>query len=251
MRNGGNGGLDPDFQDELIVDSSPAHDLTSWFFNAEVPVGDASTLYAFGGASNRAARSSGAYRFRYNYWDGLASGDDTWDFVVPNFINFHERNTHPVHPNGFLPYEESAIDDLSIAGGLRHKLAAWDVDVSLGYGTNEFAFSASNTINASIGAQYLAGNPGASVADIAANAGPLGGRSGGIEFTQLSFNIDVQRDLDGESIRAVAAGFEHRAESYRQNAGDVASWSCGLRVFRLVRDAFDRREFALLWFSER
>ena len=228
MRNGGNGGLDADYQDELIVDSSPAHDLRSWFFNAEVPVGDASTLYAFGGASNREARSSGAYRFRYNYWDGLASGDDTWDFVVPNFINFHERNAHPVYPNGFLPYEESAIDDLSIAGGLRHKLAGWDVDVSLGYGTNEFAFSASNTINASIGAQHLADNPGASIADIVANAGPQSGSSGGIEFTQLSFNVDIQRDVDGESIRAVAAGFEHRAETYRQNAGDVASWSCGL-----------------------
>ena len=227
-RNGGNGGLDPSFQDELMTDSAPRHDLTSLFFNAGIPFGDTGEAYAFGGLSNRQASSSGAYRFRHNYWAGLQSGDDTWDFVVPNFINFHERNTHPVYPDGFLPYEESDIEDFSIAGGVRSNVADWDVDVSLTYGTNEFAFSASNTINASIGAQYVADNPGASVANIIANAGPLGGSSGSIEFSQLSFNVDVQREATGELVRAVAAGFEHRAESYRQNAGEVASWSCGL-----------------------
>ena len=227
-RNGGNGGLDPDFQDELVVDSAPWHDLTSLFFNAGLPFGDTGEVYAFGGLSNRQASSSGAYRFRHNYWEGLQSGDDTWDFVVPNFINFHERNTHPVYPDGFLPYEESDIEDFSIAGGIRNSVAGWDLDLSLVYGTNEFAFSASNTINASIGAQYLADNPGAGIASIVANAGPLGGSSGSIEFSQLSFNVDVQREVDGALVRAVAAGFEHRAETYRQNAGDVASWSCGL-----------------------
>ena len=227
-RNGGNGGIDPNFQDELIADSAPRHDLTSLFFNAGIPVGDTGEVYAFGGLSNRQASSSGAFRFPYNYWEGLQSGDDTWDFVVPNFINFHERNTHPVYPDGFLPYEESDIEDFAIAGGMRNSVAGWDLDLSLAYGTNEFAFSASNTINASIGAQYLADNPGASIATIIANAGPLGGSSGSIEFSQLSFNVDVQREVDGTLVRAVAAGFEHRAESYRQNAGDVASWSCGL-----------------------
>ena len=114
-RNGGNGGLDPGFQDELITDSAPQHDLTSLFFNAGIPFGDSGEAYAFGGLSNRQASSSGAYRFRFNYWEGLQSGDDTWDFVVPNFINFRERNTHPVYPDGFLPYEESDIEDFSIA----------------------------------------------------------------------------------------------------------------------------------------
>ena len=123
------------------------------------------------GCPNDEASSSGAYRFRYDYWQGLQSGNDTWDFVVPNFINFHERNTHPVYPDGFLPYEESEIADFAIAGGMRNRVADWDVDVSLAYGANEFAFSASNTINASIGAQYLADNPGAGIPGIVANAG--------------------------------------------------------------------------------
>ncbi|MDE0362864.1 MAG: TonB-dependent receptor plug domain-containing protein, partial [Rhodospirillaceae bacterium] len=97
-RNGGNGGLDPNYQDRLITHSSPLNDSAFLFLNGEIPVGDDSEVYGFGGLSRREGLASGAYRYRYNYWEGLQSGDETWDFVVPNFINFHERNTHPVYP---------------------------------------------------------------------------------------------------------------------------------------------------------
>ena len=226
-RNGGNGGLDPGFQDELIVDSSPEAEAAMLFLNAALPVGDSAELYAFGGVSNREGRASGAYRFAYGYWDGLQSGDETWDFVVPNFVNFHERNTHPVYPGGFLPYEESTIDDFSAVAGWRGEVSGWDLDLSGSYGSNEFGFGVSNSINASVGAHYLDRNPGASITDIIANAGPMAGSSGGIEFDQLTLNLDVRRTFDG-ALTGVAAGLEHRAESYRQKAGDEASWSCGL-----------------------
>ena len=228
QRNGGNGGLDPNYQDELIVHSSPDNDSAFLFLNAAVPTGDAAEFYAFGGLSRREGLASGAYRFRYNYWDGLQSGNDTWDFVVPNFINFHERNTHPVYPNGFLPYEESRIDDVSAVFGWRGDVSGWDLDLSAGYGRNEYDFGVSDTINASIGAHYLDRNPGASIDRIIANAGPRGGHSGGIEFDQLTLNADVRRTFVDSALSAVAAGFEHRIENYRQIAGDEAAWSCGL-----------------------
>ncbi len=228
QRNGGNGGLDPNYQDELIVHSSPDVDNAFLFLNAAVPTGDAAEFYAFGGLSRREGLASGAYRFRYNYWDGLQSGNDTWDFVVPNFINFHERNTHPVYPNGFLPYEESRIDDVSAVFGWRGDVSGWDLDLSAAYGRNEYDFGVSDTINASIGAHYLDRNPGASIDQIVANAGPRSGHSGGIEFDQLTLNVDVRRTFDDSALSAVAAGFEHRIENYRQIAGDEAAWSCGL-----------------------
>ena len=227
-RNGGNGGHDPNFQDELIAYSAPKHDGWAVFLNAGLPVGDAGELYAFGGVSRREGQSTGAYRFRHNYWQGLQSGDDTWDFVVPNFVNFHERNTHPVYPDGFLPFEQSRIDDRSVAAGWRGTLGGWDLDLSAAYGENEFRFSASDTINASIGAQYLHLNPGATVAEIVANAGPLSGDSGGIRYDQLALNLDARRTFDHGVFRALAVGFEHREENYRQIAGDEAAWSCGL-----------------------
>ena len=147
--------------------------------------------------------------------------------MLPNFITFHERNTHPVYPNGFLPYEESEIDDQSVAVGWRSPMGPWDVDVSVNYGKNTFDFSVSDSINASIGAQYLADNPGASIAQIVANAGPTAGHSGSIEFDQLTFNVDVRRAFEG-MLSALAAGLERRSENYEQVAGDTAAWSCGL-----------------------
>ena len=228
LRNGGNGGNDPNFQDELIVDSSPAYDNLAFFLNGELPVGDAGSLYAFGGWSQREGSASGAYRFRYNYWQGLMSGNSTWDEIIPPFVNFHERNTHPVYPDGFLPYEESMIKDYSAAFGFRTLVGGWDLDLSAVYGRNEFGFGVSNSINASIGAQYLQDNPGAGVASIAANAGPNSGSSGGILFDQLTFNVDVRRGLELGPLTAFAAGVEYRKEDYRQKAGDEAAWSCGL-----------------------
>ena len=135
-RNGGNGGLDPDFQDELIAHSSPLNDSAFLFLNAGLPIGDAGELYAFGGLSRREGRASGAH--------------------------------------------------------------------------------------------HLDRNPNATVAGIIANAGPLAGNSGGIEFDQLTLNFDVRRTFDGGPLSALAAGVEHRMENYRQIAGDEASWSCGL-----------------------
>ena len=228
QRNGGNGGHDPNYQDILITSSSPSHSGRGVFFNGSLPFRADGELYAFGGFSQREGRSSGAYRFKYNYWDGVQSGDATWDFVLPNFINFHERNTHPVYPDGFLPYEESDIGDDSVAVGWRGSLAGWETDLSVVYGRSRFDFGVSGSINASIGANYLAQNPNASVADIIANAGPSHGNSGGIEFKQRTTNLDLRRTLEAQIETAVAMGLESRYESYRQNEGDEASWSCGL-----------------------
>ena len=226
-RNGGNGGHDPDYQDELVTFSSPSHAGRGLFFNGSLPFRGEAELYAFGGVSEREGRSSGAYRFRYNYWDGIETGDETWDFVLPNFINFHERNTHPVYPDGFVPYEESDVGDGSIAFGWRGSLAGWQADLSHVYGRSRFDFGVSDSINASIGANYLARNPNANVSDIIANAGPLHGDSGGIEFKQRTTNFDVRRSFEGQFEIAVAAGLESRRENYRQTAGDEAAWSCG------------------------
>lgn len=225
QRNGGNGGFDPNFQDVLIVDSYPEQEARFFFLNAALPLDGESELYAFGGLSEREGSSSGAYRFAHNYWQGLESGSPSWDAIIPEAINFHERNTHPVYPDGFLPYEESNVDDVSVVIGWRTTVADWDIDLSAGYGHNEFEFGVSNSINASIGAHYLALNPGASVADIVANSGPTSGSSGGIEFDQLTFNFDLRRSFNNSV--AVALGLEHRDEKYKQTAGDDASWSCG------------------------
>ena len=201
-----------DDEDRTITDSSPEYDNLSLFFNSELPLGNAGEIYAFGGWSERDGSSSGAYRLKHDN----------------SFGAFRDRSTHPVYPNGFLPYEESEIEDYSMALGWRGEIGGWDLDLSAVYGQSEFRFGVSNSINASIGAQYLRSNPGANIEDIIANAGPRSGDSGSIEFDQLTFNFDVRRKFAiGDRLLYLAVGLEHREEDYEQKAGDLASWSCG------------------------
>ena len=48
-------------------------------------------------------------------------------------------------------------------------------------------------------AEYVANNPDASDADIAANAGPRGGYSGGFRFDQATVNADLNGVVNGRS----------------------------------------------------
>ena len=182
-------------------------EFTTLFYNAMIPVADGE-LYSFGGVSNRTALGSGFYR----------------DF------NRVERNVPQVYPDGFLPNIDNEADDTSFAVGFRKDIdETWRMDVSATYGNNEYGFTSRNTINSSIAAEYLANNPGASDADIAANAGPTSGFSGGFEFDQLTFNLDFSGEVDGfgASPLYVAYGAEFRTESYQIIAGDFESYSCG------------------------
>ncbi|AOE49145.1 TonB-dependent receptor plug domain-containing protein [Kangiella sediminilitoris] len=173
------------------------------FFN-----GEAGLTYFFGGVSSRTGESGGFYRF-----------EDRAD-----------RNVPQVYPDGFLPLQNTEVDDTSLAFGVRDFIGeSWEYDLSAVYGKNEFGFAASNSINASIAAEYLFNNPGATDADIAANSGPTSADSGGIKFTQLTYNFDLSSPLDWGLYNDVyfSTGLEYREEEYGINAGELASYSCG------------------------
>ncbi len=184
-------------------------EFLSVFYNAMLPVGDSGAeIYSFGGYSNRTALGSGFYRDAGNA----------------------ERNVPQVYPEGFLPHIDNEAEDISFALGYRRSLnETWDFDVSAVYGKNSYDFDSKNTLNSSIAAQYLLNNPGATDADIAANAGPTSGYSGGFEFDQLTFNVDINGSVDmasGEPLY-VAYGAEYREEGYQIIAGELASYACG------------------------
>lgn len=165
-------------------------------------------FYYFGGYSEREGESGGFYRF-----------EDRAD-----------RNVPQVYPDGFLPLQQTEVKDRSFAMGFSDFIGEdWEYDISAVYGKNTFAFGVRNSLNASYAAEYLFNNPGASDADIAANAGPTSGKSGDINFDQLTFNLDFNGSVDaGDSTLYLATGLEYRDESYSIGAGDLASYSCGL-----------------------
>ncbi|TMP37301.1 TonB-dependent receptor plug domain-containing protein [Pseudoalteromonas rubra] len=196
-------------------------EFISVFYNAALPVGD-KELYSFAGFSNRTALGNGFYR----------------DF------NRAERNVPQVYPDGFLPRIDNEAEDLSFAIGLKGDINPdWAFDVSSVYGENQYDYSSSNTINSSYAAEYLASNPNASAQDIANNAGPRGGYSGGFRFDQWTTNLDISGiiDIDGGEPIYLSVGAEYRKENYEIVPGEVASYACGAsnsdRSFPSVIDA--------------
>ena len=140
------------------------------FFN-----GEAGIAYFFGGVSNRSGQSAGFYRF-----------EDRAD-----------RNVPQVYPDGFLPLQNTRVEDKSLAFGIRDFIgeSSWEYDLSAVYGDNQFAFAASNSLNASIAAEYVQNNPNATDAEIRENSGPTSADSGNINFTQRTYNFDINGAL--------------------------------------------------------
>ena len=191
----------------LQRNGEPDYESASFFGNASVPVGESGELYAFGGYSGREAVSDGLYR------------KADW---VP-------RNVTYVYPDGFFPLEESEMDDGSAVAGVRGDLGEWSADLSLGYGSGRFGFGAASSINPAYAAEYLANNPGVDGATIAANAGPRDAFSGALNVRQWTLNADAARDFElGSTPAFLAVGGAFRRDSYWMEAGDAASWACGL-----------------------
>ncbi len=191
---------------QLQRNGEPDYRGAAFMANAAVPVGESVEFYAFGGYSGREAVSDGLYR------------KADW---VPRSVSY-------VYPDGFFPIEESDLMDKSAVAGLRGDVGAWAGDLSLGFGHGRFAFGAANSINPSYAAEFLARNPGADGASIAANAGPRNTFSGGLNVRQWTLNADATREIEvGSTPAFLAVGGAFRRDSYWMEAGDRASWACG------------------------
>ena len=191
---------------QLQRNGEPDYKGAGFMANAAIPLGESAELYAFGGYSVREAVSDGLYR------------KADW---VPRTVSY-------VYPDGFFPIEESDLSDKSAVAGLRGLVGDWSGDLSLGFGHGRFAFGAANSINPSYAAEYLANNPGADAASIAANAGPRNTFSGGLNVRQWTLNADATRELEmGSTPAFLALGGAFRRDSYWMEAGDRASWACG------------------------
>ncbi|MCL7989072.1 TonB-dependent receptor [Sphingobacterium sp. lm-10] len=159
----------------------------SAFFNSEVPLGEESSFYAFGGLNFRSGKS-GAFR------------------RMPAQLH---QNNDAVYPNGFLPFIESSVYDQSFAAGLKTKIDDWHIDFSNTYGQNSIQFENTNTINATMLEQS-----------------PRDFRSGGISFLQNTTNFDISKNFETVSQGLhLAFGLEHRYERYQITPGEESSYT--------------------------
>jgi len=154
------------------------------FVNAELPMSETATFYAFGGYNYRLGRATGFVR-RPNQ-SGRQSG--LW-------------------PLGFAPHLDSDITDLSGAFGVRSNFKGWDVDLSNNYGTNTFGWTIFNSNNASLGLES-----------------PTTFFAGKLDYAQNVINLDISRQFDIGFPLNAAFGTEFRLENFKQIAGQDESW---------------------------
>ena len=215
-------GTHPDHPPRKGVLGEPEYDHISVMVNAGLPINANNNIFAFGGYSLREGLSAGGWR------------DPVWA---------EDRMLAPLHPDGFLPFEKSKTADLSITAGWVASYKGWEVETSVQTGRNQFDFGATNSINASWGAEwvndYMSKNGGRapSIQEVIAHAGPTSVDSGGTLLTQHSANIDVTGALDfGSRVINVAFGGEYRREDFNLRAGELASWSCGSTAMAMAMD---------------
>ncbi len=157
-----------------------------FFGNMEMPINEDFSFYAFGGISHRKGNAGGFYR-------------------RPN----QSRAFTGLYPGGFLPEINSAVNDESIAVGIKGKQGDWDVDFSNTYGRNSFDFNIGNSSNASL-----------------QQDSPIGVYAGGFAFTQNTTNLDISKYYeDFMGGLNVALGSEYRMEVYEIFAGQEESWA--------------------------
>ncbi|MFM7348531.1 MAG: TonB-dependent receptor plug domain-containing protein [Erythrobacter sp.] len=157
--------------------------------NMGTPITDAVNFYAFGTYGTRDATSAGFYR---------RAADN--------------RNVTAIYPDGFLPLINTDTKDFSIVGGFDGDLGGWNWDLSFAYGQNKTDFLISNTLNASLGA-----------------ASKTTFEAGGIDYSQMTANLDVNREIEIKGIDnfTLSFGAEWRRESYQLTAGEPDSYRAG------------------------
>ncbi len=160
------------------------------FINGSYPIQENISVYAFGGYSNRAGKAAGFYR---------RPNDPT-------------GNVPAIYPNGFLPYIETGINDLSFTGGAKGSFDDWTYDLSETYGSNDLKYRVTNSINASYWTKS-----------------PTEFEAGTLASKQATTNLDLFRawNIGREFPLNTSVGVEFRNENYQIKAGQPESYLRG------------------------
>ncbi|MET0271159.1 MAG: TonB-dependent receptor, partial [Sphingomonas sp.] len=164
------------------------------FVNTGTPVTDDIELYAFGSYGYREGSSAAFFR-RPAAVDGRA---------IP-----------AITPDGFLPFIETDLDDISGNIGLRGQAGGWNYDLSGGTARNRIDFRVADTINRSFGT--------------AIQPVPRNFDAGQLEYTQSTGNLDISREIAVGFLSklSIAGGVEYRRETFRITAGEPSSYIAG------------------------
>ncbi|WP_404482468.1 TonB-dependent receptor plug domain-containing protein [Novosphingobium sp. BL-52-GroH] len=169
-------------------------------YNAELPIGDETTLYSFSTLSYRDIKDArGASVAAATGYGGLANTQGA--SVLPQ-----------IYPGGFQAYRRIKEWDYQAALGIRTQLGGWDLDLSSTYGKDNVELGAENTLNPSLGP-----------------TSPTSFFMGRQKQDLWVNNLDVSREVEVGLAKPLnlAFGVEHRWERFRNEAGEPDSYRDG------------------------
>jgi iron complex outermembrane receptor protein len=165
--------------------------------NARYDLGDATSVYGNAAYVNKKVDSVANYRTPY--WKPTDYG------------LLHASGTAY---EGYLPSFIGTLDDYNATAGIKSLVGGWSTDLSLTYGGNRQSYEVSNTINAGLQQDFLAGK--------AATPSPTRFDAGAVRFSHWVLNGDVSNQVTPNVN--VYAGTELRHEKFASIAGDPASY---------------------------
>jgi iron complex outermembrane receptor protein len=187
-----------------------------FLINAAIPLNDKTEFY--GNAAYVYRKSLSFANYRIPYWKldygTLHSEND----ALPNYTG----TGNPLYNGymGYVPTFEGDLNDYNATAGVRTTSeSGWKQDVSLTVGGNKVLFAVNNTVNHSM-ITYDPVHPGDR--GWASNYGPNSFKPGGFAFNHIVGNIDLSKNISSKVF--VGFGTEFRSETWKQIAGDTASY---------------------------
>ncbi|MGN6270041.1 MAG: TonB-dependent receptor plug domain-containing protein [Sphingomonas sp.] len=120
-------------------------------------------------------------------------------------------NVPAIYPNGFLPIIQTKSEDLTVTGGVKGEVGAWNTSLTASYGKNKLDYATLHTVNPYYGA-----------------ASPTRFFDGTMAYDQFVANLDLSHDYAfGGGDVTVAAGAEYRREGYQITPGELGSYDHG------------------------
>ncbi|QNN47621.1 TonB-dependent receptor [Thermomonas brevis] len=171
----------------------PDVDQSALSVNADLKVGDNTSLYLTAMGSKRDITSFAFYRSKTHNNQGALLAQ--------------------VYPDGYVPEINQDARDRSVVLGLKGTSAGgWNWDVSYNLGDNRLDFRTQNTVNYTLGA-----------------SSPRSFYDGALQYTQQVVNADFSKPIDiGLAYPATFSfGAEYRQEAWEQIAGEPNSYIDG------------------------
>jgi iron complex outermembrane recepter protein len=175
-------------RNNMIVGNSFSKNFGS-FLNTEYSLGGSAKAYLSSGYTRKTGEAAGFTR-------------------IPTQTNQIDLS---IYPNGFLPFINTTINDISLIGGVKGKAIGWNYDLSNTYGQNNLRFDIDRTLNASF----------------PVGTSPTSFYAGRLEFGQNTTNFDVNRKFDFKGLLSslnMAYGAEYRNDNYQIQAGEPGSY---------------------------